>query len=111
MFFEKTIGYVLLDSERIEQCAFLENHSDLPAQLEQFLFRHGGDVVPQDVNAAAVGLDESQGEFQDERFAGTGNTEDGLSFAALDVERNSVKNLSVLKRNTDIVEDNCAIAF
>jgi len=103
-FLDQAEGHVVTHGHRVEQRALLEDHADLAAQVEQVLFLHLRDVVPQHRDAPAVGADQPESELEDGGLARAGDAEDGLGLAALELERDAVEHDDVVEPERDILE-------
>src|SRR5262245_3833557 len=82
LFLAEAIGHIFLHRERIEQCAFLEDHSYLPPQLKELFLRHGRHFVTEDEYASRIRLEQPEGELEDGAFAGPCDSEEDLRFPA-----------------------------
>ena len=67
---EQPITDVVGDGERIEKGRFLEEHADVPANLQHLLFRHVVDALPPDPDLARVGSQQAENQLQHDGFPG-----------------------------------------
>ena len=102
--FEQTIGDIFADGEGIEERAFLENKTNLAAELQEFLFRFAGNVLAKSLHGAAIGSEQAGGNFQGKGFAGAGFAEQDESFTGLRGKGKTTKNRAFVETDPDVVE-------
>src|SRR5208283_3566049 len=73
---------------------------------EQFVLRHLGDALTEDVNSPTVWTHEASGELQDERFAGAGLAQEHQRLPCLGGKGNAAKDFSLRKADAHIAELN-----
>jgi len=102
--FEKAVGDIFADSERVEESAFLEDEADLAASVEQFGLAQTGNFFVENANGAGIGAEEPRGELEEKSFAGAGFAEEDHGFALLGGKRDAAKNFAFIKAEADVIE-------
>src|SRR5208283_2933634 len=104
--FAQAVGDVFAYGQGIEKRAFLKHKANSSAQSEQFVLRHLGDALTEDVNAPTVWTHEASGELQSEGFAGAGLAEEHERLLCLRGKGNTAKDFALRKADADIAELN-----
>jgi hypothetical protein len=108
--FVKAVGDIFADGEGVEQCAFLEDETDLAARREQFGLGQAGDVLAENTDAAGIGAKESGSKLEQKSLTGAGLAEKDYGFAFLSGEGDTAKNFTFLKAKADIGEFDGSVA-
>src|SRR5919112_56627 len=82
----QAVGDVVVDRERVEERALLEDHPDLLAHGHHLGLGVLGDVLAVNDDAARVGLEEAENQLDGRRLAAARAAEDDLRLALLDGE-------------------------
>ncbi len=83
-------GDVVEQRQRAEQGAVLEQHAEQPADPQHVLLRRRHDVLAVDHAGAALGAQQADHAFQEDRLAGAGRAEQGADLAGGQGERDVV---------------------
>src|SRR5690606_13463551 len=97
---------VLADGERVEERRELEDVTDLLTELEQFGARELGDLVPVDVHAPRVGMQQADDVLDGDGLSRAGEAEDAHGLAFDDVETEASQDVLISKGLVDISERN-----
>jgi hypothetical protein len=100
----QAVGDVVVDGERVEERALLEDHPDLLAHAHHLGLRVLGDVFAVHEDAPRVGLEQAQYEVDDGGLAAARAAEDDLRLAAVDEEADAVEDDAVVEGEDYVAE-------
>jgi hypothetical protein len=100
--FRETVGDIVADSERIKESAFLKHKPDLAAEGQEVMLAHGGDVIPEYFDLAAIGAKKTSGHFESESLAGASFAEEDKGFARLSGKGDTAENVGIAESDVDI---------
>src|ERR1035441_6289370 len=89
---------------RSEQGAFLEQHADLAAHVEEVFFAHGGDVLAEHKNLAGFRFRQPHGGLQEYRLAAARRSQDDARLALERRKRNVAQRHLSIERDRDVFE-------
>jgi hypothetical protein len=104
IFLAQAEGNIFSHGHGIEERALLKNEANFAAEIEQFLFGHGGYVVTHHQNASGVGANQSGGHFHEQSFSGSRLAEENFGFTVLNVEGNAVQHVAVVETDGNIAK-------
>ena len=101
---EQPIADVVGDGERIEERRFLEEHADIPANLQHLLFRHVVDALPPDPDHARIGFQQAENQLQHHGFPGTARSQKKQRASGRDGKAHVVENDVVVEGERYVFE-------
>jgi len=102
--FVDSVPDILVDSQRIEERGFLEQHADVRADLNQLALGHVVDAPIVDQNPARVRSEQPENQLQHDRFSGAAATEQDLHAPFRDNEAEIAEHDMVVERERHLVE-------
>src|SRR2546423_4477504 len=100
----QTVRDVVVDRERVEERALLEDHTDLLSDAHHLGLRVVRDVFAVNEYATLVGLQKAEDEFYRGRLAAARAAEDDLGLAFAHLEAHAVEDDAVVERERHVAE-------
>ena len=83
----------------------------MAAQIEELFFGHGGDFVPHNKDAAAIGPDKPEHQLEDGALARAGNAQQHLGFASHQFEGDGIEDGTAFKGDRYLLKDDGFVAL
>src|SRR5690242_7937187 len=103
-FFTEAVSDVFTDGHGVEKSAFLKDETDFAAEIEQFPFGHGLDVMAEDGDASGGRLEKAGGHFEGESLAGAGFAEKDEGFTGHGAKGDVAENIAFVEGDADVFE-------